>query len=167
MHWNTATFDTEFTLERAVHRYRQTQEVRERKIRHIRPYIPPFPILPPKNRDRIKSSTPPISRLYPETTTLFIPLVIILERLVHETNFMILRRIYPSPLRENPSNFPPQTKQTNTPIKPRIPPNAFFTVILSSLNKKCAIIVENITPVPLRIEQLMDDAVIMAIYWKA
>lgn len=37
IHWNTATFDTELALERAVQRYRQTQEVRERKIRHIIP----------------------------------------------------------------------------------------------------------------------------------
>ena len=105
--------------------------------------------------------------MYPETTTLFIPLVIILERFVPVTKVMILSSISPSPLREKPSNFPPHTKHTNTPTKPRTAPIAFFTVILSSLNKKCAIIVEKMTPVPLRMEQLMDEAVIMAIYWKA
>ena len=131
------------------------------------PYIPPFPILPPRIMARIKSSIPPTRRLYPDTTTLFIPVVTIRDKLVPVTKVRILRSIRPSPLREKPSSFPPQRKHTRTPIKPSTPPRAFLPFILSSLEIKWAMIVENITPVPLRMEQFMEEALIMAIYWKA
>ena len=115
---------------------KQIEEAKAKNSKQEKPKIPPFDRRPPINKAIIKSSSPPIRRLYPLALIGSIPLVTFLDTLVPNAKDIIESSITPSPFKEKDSKEPPHKKHTRIPVKPNIEPNTFLVFILSSLNIK-------------------------------